>query len=322
MFDYNDICSGLLSDLPERTRDVIMRRFGFNRIERETLEVVGKKYGITRERVRQIEGDGIKEVIKKSKTNISIFTSFNKEIERFGGLKREDRLVNFLSQETKNYNYILFLLSIGEGLERVSETEEIYSLWMSNESSLGVAQEVIEHTHKLLIQERSLLTVDKIDPSKSISKEKIVSYLEISKKVAQNSDGLFGLREWPEITPRGVKDKAYLVLKKENKPLHFKKVSGLIGESTNTQTVHNELIKDGRFVLVGRGVYALSDWGYTPGEVKDVICSILKKEGPLPKKEIVERVLDQRMVKKNTIMQNLSNKKRFARSHDGKYTLC
>ena len=91
--------------------------------------------------------------------------------------------------------------------------------------------------------------------------------------------------------------------------------------NVNAQTVHNELIKDDRFVLVGRGVYALSEWGYSPGEVKDVICDILEKDGPLSKDEIIERVFTQRLVKKNTIVQNLSNKKRFARSNDGKYTL-
>ncbi len=321
MFEYNNICSDLLSDLPERTRDIIVRRFGLGDKEKETLEVVGKGYGITRERVRQIERDGIKEVISKSKKNSSIFSSFSHQIDRFGGLKREDRLVSALSKERENYNHILFLLGIGDGFERVSETEEIHSLWMSDRSSLSVANEVIEHTYKLLTQKRTLLSVDKIDPSRSISVEKIISYLEISKKVSQTNEGFFGLKNWPEITPRGIKDRAYLALKKEKTPLHFKKVSQLIGRETNDQTVHNELIKDNRFVLVGRGVYALSEWGYAPGEVKDVIYSILEKEGPLSKKEIMDRVLEQRMVKKNTIIQNLSNKKRFARSNDGKYTL-
>lgn len=40
---------------PERQRDIIMRRFGLHNGVPETLEEVGNSYGITRERVRQIE---------------------------------------------------------------------------------------------------------------------------------------------------------------------------------------------------------------------------------------------------------------------------
>ncbi len=321
MIKHNEVSYDLLADLPQRTRDIVMRRFGLHGKERETLEKIGKDYQITRERVRQIERDGIREAIKKSQKKTSVFSSFNEGMERFGGLKREDKLLNILSKEKQDSNHILFLLNIGEGFKRVSETQETHSLWMNNSHSLETAREIIEYTYKMLLKKRTLLTIDSIDPSKSLSEEKVVSYLEISKKVAQSSEGTFGLYSWPEITPRGIKDKAYLVLRKESKPLHFKQVSTLIEKQANAQTVHNELIKDSRFVLVGRGVYALSEWGYAPGEVKDVIYDIIKKEGPLSKDDIIDRVLQQRLVKKNTIVQNLSNKLRFTRSNDGKYTL-
>ncbi len=93
-----------------------------------------------------------------------------------------------------------------------------------------------------------------------------------------------------------------------------------MGDSVLPQTVHNELIKDPRFVLIGRGIYALKEWGYEPGEVKDVITRIIKKAGKsLSKKDIVSRVMEQRMVKENTISQNLSNRKHFSRDSEGKY---
>jgi len=127
------------------------------------------------------------------------------------------------------------------------------------------------------------------------------------------------LLDWPEINPRGVKDKAYIVFKKIGKPLHFDEVARLI-EGSLVQTVHNELIKDPRFVLVGRGIYALEEWGYFPGQVKDVILKILKEEGkPLTKEEILEKVRKQRLVKENTVFLNLSNKKHFLRNSQGKY---
>jgi hypothetical protein len=90
-------------------------------------------------------------------------------------------------------------------------------------------------------------------------------------------------------------------------------------EGALVQTVHNELIKDSRFVLVGRGVYALKEWGYEPGQVKDIITKILRENGPLTQGEILERVSKQRLVKENTILLNLSNKKNFLRDSQGKY---
>jgi hypothetical protein len=107
--------------------------------------------------------------------------------------------------------------------------------------------------------------------------------------------------------------------------MHFKEVAKAIsdtfGKKTHVATCHNELIKDARFVLVGRGYYALSDWGYKPGVVRDVIKDILKKEGPLTKDEIIDRVLKERFLKKNTIIVNLQNPKYFKKTKDGKYTI-
>jgi hypothetical protein len=95
-----------------------------------------------------------------------------------------------------------------------------------------------------------------------------------------------------------------------------------LAKKTNFQTVHNELIKDARFVLVGRGVYALKEWGYEPGTVKDVISQVLKKaKQPLSQDEVLKRVLSQRLVKESTILLNLGNKKCFLKSENGRYSV-
>ena len=155
------------------------------------------------------------------------------------------------------------------------------------------------------------------------------SYLEVSKRIQANKEGKLGLIDWPEIKPRSVKDRAFLVFKKHQKPLHFREITLLIDQldtteirdkKTHPQTVHNELIKDVRFVLVGRGMYALGEWGYKPGTIADVITNVLKEKPHLASKdEIVNEVLAQRMVKKNTILIKLSNKKYFQRNAEGKY---
>ena len=75
-----------------------------------------------------------------------------------------------------------------------------------------------------------------------------------------------------------------------------------------------------RFVLVGRGLYALGEWGYQPGQVKDVILSVLKEsEKPLTREQVLDKVLKQRIVKANTVFLNLNNKKFFLKNPEGKY---
>src|SRR3989338_1141635 len=122
-----------------------------------------------------------------------------------------------------------------------------------------------------------------------------------------------------------MRDYAFLVIRKHGSPIHFKEVAKAITQYFNKKahvaTTHNELIKGPRFVLVGRGLYALSEWGYMSGVVKDVIKKILEKEGPLMKDEIIKKVLKERYVKENTIMVNLQNPKFFKKSNDGKYSI-
>ncbi len=321
MFNYKEACRDIISSLPERTKDIVSRRFGLFGGEKETLEFIGKNYGVTRERVRQIEKDGVRQARNKSEQYSDIFNYFENKLEEFGGLKREDVFLNILSYEKNDKNCINFLLNISNSLYRFSENTEFHAFWLKDQKVFFRANEVINEVKKELKKKRKLLSVKELSAKKDIPEKTIVSYLEISKRIVQNEEGNFGLFEWPEINPRGIKDKAYLVLKKFGKPLHFKEIASHLGDDANPQTTHNELIKDPSFVLVGRGVYALADWGYSPGEVKEVIRDILKKEGALPKNEIIDRVSKQRIVKKNTVIQNLSNKKYFVRTPDGKYTI-
>ncbi|MCX6791311.1 MAG: hypothetical protein NTV62_03965 [Candidatus Gribaldobacteria bacterium] len=74
--------------------------------------------------------------------------------------------------------------------------------------------------------------------------------------------------------------------------------------------------------MVGRGIYALKEWGYNNGTVKDIIVSLINNsQGGLSKDEIVKGVLDQRLVKSNTILLNLHNKKNFSRTQEGRYVV-
>ena len=324
-FNYQKICSQLLEGLPKRTKDVLVRRFGLDQpageSEKETLESIGKSYGVTRERIRQIEADGfskIKPKIKKIQGTFQYFTDF---LENFGKLKKEDILITTLGEQKFN-PHVSFLLNLDERFKRFSEQEEIHSLWTIDPSSLGLAEKVIEDFYQNLEKKKKPLSLKDYNPPTKIGPKALLSYLEISKLIERGEEDNFGLRDWPEINPRGIKDKAYLVLKKAEKPLHFSEVAKKISPDTLVQTVHNELIRDSRFVLVGRGMYALAEWGYKPGTVKDVIVDFLEKKGePASREKILEEVLRQRMVKENTVFLNLSDKNYFSRNSQGKYIL-
>lgn len=337
-FYSQKIYQNLLNELPERSRNIIERRFGLAGQERETLDSIGKSYGVCRERIRQIEDSGINFIKKELKKPLyrDVFQYFINNFKRTGNLKREDL---FLCKMTPAdfQNQTLFWLTLGDPFFRFSENNDYHPLWTINLDSFDFAQKVVCNFIDRFNKEERLISQDEVfhifkkdfDSKTNLTSQAVFSYLEISKKIDNNSEGFFGLKDWPEISPRGVKDKAFLALKKAGKPLHFNEVTNSINQldldSKNKalpQTVHNELIRDSRFVLVGRGIYALKEWGFLPGQVRDIIQEVLKQnKGPLSKEEIIQKVMKQRLVKENTILLNLQNKKHFSRNDKGKYTL-
>jgi len=334
-FNYSKICSDLISDLKEREKEVISRRFALNGLKKETLESIGQDFGVSRERVRQIQKVAMEKIKPKLSQYQKVFQSFLEYFKKFGNLRKEENVLAELGKG-KFQGEVYFLLTLQKPsgkdetksqrphFQRLGENNDFYSFWLIDKDSLKPAKETINFLFQKLQKLGKPLTKKELSSFLPLEetvwdKRFISSILEISKKIQKNPEGLYGLKDWPEINPRGIKDKAYLVFKKIGKPLHFTDIAKLI-EGSHLQTVHNELIKDSRFVLVGRGIYALSEWGYTPGEVKEVIFKILNEsQKPLKKEEILEKVLSQRLVKENTILLNLSNKKYFSRDSQGRY---
>ncbi|MBZ9577572.1 hypothetical protein KJA13_00830 [Patescibacteria group bacterium] len=325
-FNYQKICADLLKGLPQRTTGVIERRFGLQTGQRETLEAIGESYGRTRERIRQIEDDGISKIKPRIKENQKLFKYFEDILTSFGGLKKEDDLLQVLGGN-KFQSHIFFLLSNGDDFNRFPEDNDFYSFWAIKKESVNQAKKVVELTINRFKKEKRTFSLNELLKNQKLNKDIFLSYIGISKQIQKNPEEQYGLKDWLEINPRGVKDRAYLVFKREEKPLHFAQVATLIEKlpfpcqkGIHIATVHNELIKDPRFVLVGRGLYALTEWGYTPGVVKDIISKILKEsKKPLSKKEVLERVLEQRFVKENTVSLNLQNNDCFVRDSQGRY---
>lgn len=334
----------LLSALNTRNRDIISRRFGLKTGKKETLESIGQSYGITRERVRQIEESSLKQIKQGLAAGAAVrvkpFVDLAESIlDQTGGVAKEDDLFLKFSGVAKdnpaNASLVFFLTLDGQ-FRRYSETDDSYTFWASSSQHADFFQKSISSFTSALnrsgnpIAEAAVVEFYKQSGAsmKDVSSATVWSYLSISKKIAKNNFSQVGLVSWPDIKPRGVKDKAYLVLKKDGKPKHFRDITQLIntaefsGSKANVQTVHNELIKDSRFVLVGRGLYGLSEWGLKAGTVKDVVADLLRSSGkPMHRNEIVAGVLTHRLVKENTVLLSLQDSKVFKKHDNGVYSL-
>lgn len=345
--DIQKTVASLVKEVVPRNRDIISRRFGLKNGKKETLESIGRGYGITRERVRQIEEFTLKQLSKLADGNAAIASYVDwarNFVDSKGGVVKEKDLFQVFSGQGSDSSVnasLLFVLSVSGDLVRSPENDEFYSFWSSDAQKLNSFKNVTAALVKALERNGSVVLSDDLESfAKKNSIDNVVACLSVSRSISQNIFNQVGLVSWPDVKPRGVKDKAYLVLKRTNSPKHFGDIARLINEAgfsngdptvhgspskhkkANVQTVHNELIKDPRFVLVGRGMYALSEWGYSAGTVKDVLVDILKKsQKPMPKASLISKVKDARMVKENTILLNLQDSKIFSRKEDGTYTL-
>lgn len=318
-----------------RLREVLERRFGLRGKDPETLEMIGQSFGVTRERVRQIEEDALKHIAKPEAVAAlaPVFGAFEEHFAKHGNVFEETKLLQSCA-EPRFHNHIYFMLTVGNAFKRRAEEDSWHDRWFTKDESLKAAESIMARTAEELneigkpVAASELFNILKKQTREVLGEtptpDMLESYLAISKLIKQNPYGEFGLVSWPTVRPRGVRDKAYAVMVRSGKPLHFREVaqaitkSGWSSKRAHPQTVHNELIKDSRFVLVGRGLYALKDWGYEPGTVSDVITSVLKgAKRPLSKDEIVKRVKEARFVKENTILLNLQNRDLFKRADEG-----
>lgn len=336
-FKPKAIVKKLLMALPERSRIVLESRFGLGASpERVTLEAIGKRYGITRERVRQIENHALA-ALKKSPAFASAEGAFH-ELERIidslGGIVCEDDLLNFMTKDKSMQNHIYFLLVLGDPFKYRKEDDEVQRCWYVDAELAAKVESALKSLYAGLSDEDLIPEGEMIDRflkelqninDKHRNSEVLRRWLTISKGIGKNPLGEWGQATSQNVKTKGVRDFAYLAVKKHGSPLHFREVSSLIEKmfdrKAHVATTHNELIKDQRFVLVGRGMYALKEWGYTQGVVRDVVREVLRKNGPLTKDQIIEKVLKERHVKPGTIVVNLQNQKYFKRGKDNKFSL-
>jgi len=336
-FNPKEVVKALLSPLPTRAQDVIKQRFGLAKsTDHATLEAIGQTYGITRERVRQIENFALKALRKSPayQDAVSVFDELEEAVNSYGGIVNEQKFLSHLSKEKGTQNILHFLLVLGDRFEKLKEDEEFHHRWtvdkkLSEKVHTAIRKLCSSVSEKDLIKEEQLIA-QFLKEIKDIVRDTnnpdlARRWLELSKQLSRNPLGEWGLSSSPNIKLRGMRDYAYLVIRDNGKPMHFtevtQKIRELFNRKAHTATCHNELIKDNRFILVGRGLYALREWGYKEGVVRDIIRELLKRKGPLSKDQILADVLAERLVKHNTIIVNLQNNRHFKKLSDGRYAI-
>ena len=334
-FKPKTVVKRLLSVLPERAQSVIVSRYGLGKDTNPvTLEAIGQEYGITRERVRQIENYALS-MIRKSdayEQEAAAFDELRQIVESMGVVVPEDELLESLARDQSTRNHIHLMLVLGDAFVKEKESDEFRHRW-------HVDQDVADKVHSSLrrlydslsddeLMEESALIDTFLEELRELNhelkdKEVLKRWLSLSKSISRNPLGEWGRAHSPNVRVEGMRDYAYLVIKRHGSPMHFREVASSISELFNRKaheaTCHNELIKDDRFVLVGRGIYALKEWGYSSGPVRDVIAEILSRQGPLTRDEVIDAVRKERYVKDNTIFINLQDTTRFGRDSDGRY---
>lgn len=320
----------------EREREIITRRFGlFDR--RETLEQIGELLGITRERVRQLEkAILIRLKIASEENKVPAINDIERmlvrDLSEHGRVARvqdiADRLVGKKS-DARNRAHVAFIAELSTNLVVVGENDHYYhAIGIKQDGNEKTIKANVDEIVKVIKKHGQPITIDELHTQlKHENPDQVRALASISKSLA-HLNNYWGLSKWPTVNPKNIRDKIYVILAENGKPMHFSDIAKSIKDSefkrkdVTTQAIHNELIKDKRFVLIGRGIYALDNWGFSKGTVADIISDVLKgSPEPLHRDEIVKRVLKSRQVKETTILLNLQSKPQFKRVAKATYAL-
>ncbi len=319
----------------DREREIVARRFGlFDR--KETLEQIGELLGITRERVRQLE----KSVISRLKISAEqgdiphineVERHLQAQLEQVGTVARVSNLSVVLTSENSrtDQSRLAFLATLCPNLVTLDDNDHYhYAIGIRKQRDEKQLKAAIAQLVDALKKLGQPISIEELAKATGVSDVAQANALATISKDLATLNGRWGLMKWPMVNPKNIRDKIYVILKENGKHMHFNEIAEAIKDSefkrkdVTTQAIHNELIKDKRFVLIGRGIYALKEWGYQKGTVADIISEVLRDAGePLHRDEIVKRVLKSRFVKETTILLNLQGKSQFKRVAKATYDL-
>ena len=300
--DAISIVDSLFSELLDRERDILSRRFGLKGDKGETLEKIGSLHKLTRERVRQIESASIKKIKKLEKLESSV--SLLKEVvqgllEEHGGLIRRDYLLDILTvisleingsdsgdkevnrQSYRNHFNFLISKLMNDDLELVDESEDFNPSFKKKNDNVdhlaGLAKDLMSKVDGL---KKTLTTEELLDLLKQLD-----SYSQNQGSFSRENSADFTTVFKSQIFP----DKAEVI--NSNKILY-----------SLMQAVKN--LEQNKY-----GEWGVAHWGEVkPKTVNDKIYLILKHAGaPLHFTDIAKKINEMKFDKKTANAATVHN---------------
>jgi hypothetical protein len=338
--DFQKTLQNVFLVLNEKEKDVIIKRFSLNGQPKQTLEMIGKHFNVTRERIRQIEKIALGKLKRtiRSTDLVGLQDLCVQVISLYGGVLKEQDHIEYVAEvlgieNEIEKNIIRLNLNVCAEINKTDKNNRYHTFWTLTSITEKNVREIIDSVISMLKEKGDVITLEEVvqkaqevHSGKNYTGNMIRSTVSVDIRLKVVEEGV-GLMTWRHVNPKSIRDKAYIVLKKANKPLHFMDIAKKVEDakfdhkSVTKQAVHNELIRYDQFVLVGRGLYALKEWGYEKGTVSSIIKNLLRDHSPLTKHEIMKGVLEQRQVKKGTISLNLQKNPEFERVGRALYSL-
>lgn len=339
--DPIEILTQLISILNDKEKAVIKRRYGLENQPIETLAAIGEDFKVTRERVRQIQAYSLKKLQRNARqSNLTAIHQWAQTLlKEHGDIVTETKFESQLCIKFPEYKEAIQELKLATILfdDICHETNKIHFRphFRKCDVSIGTIKLICKTARKLLGDRNDIMSQNQLlsqiqenlrNGDVNYRKKLILAALKLDRRITVKSDSI-SLTSWRHVNPKTLYDKILFTLRKGKKPLHFTDITNQIVDanfdrkSVSQQAVHNELINKDEFVLVGRGVYALKEWGYKRGTVTDVIIDILKNEGAQQYHQLIENVLKRREVKPITVQININNKDLFHRDRNNMVTL-
>ena len=136
----------MLFGLNQRSREIIQRRFGLLNGKKETLDKIGKHYGITRERVRQIISEALKNI--SAKIEHRSFKIAEEEIiftiSQNGDIIRVSEIIEkFNLNDQAEANAIKFFSLCSNKILEVEEKNIFEKVWVTSRDIAAEAKKVL-----------------------------------------------------------------------------------------------------------------------------------------------------------------------------------
>jgi hypothetical protein len=328
--------------LPERDAEILKLRFGLGDEGPYSLQKIGSKYGITRERVRQVQNESINKIkeaiLNDEKLNkvIILGKKLIRQTNGFSDLDLEKQISQDFGFGTKE-NHIRFILILDPEikLEGKDDFHERFYVIKEKKSKIkdffhSIAKKL--HGQKLDYEKfkDKILFVFNKKLKEDLNEKSFTKILKISKKIWLNPFNEGGHEENFYIAPKNTKHRILTVFHYHKKPLHFREIYEILkkvrekfhdlihpswNKITKLETIHNELIRHPDFVLVGRGLYALSNWGYSGKTVEELILEYLSNvKKPVKREDVINYVLSKKIVKPSgvsIVLYRLKGKVKF-----------